>query len=124
MPATALTIDDVVPVSAGAGTTVAPPVDGYHVLSARWEEVEHRVFGGDAESYFGGFWTGEPGAVRFDAWPYDEICVVLKGRVAVVDQTGRRKEFGAGEAFFVPQGLAGDWVTVEPSAKVFVAVSR
>jgi uncharacterized protein len=122
--ATAPTIDDVVLVAPETGTGTVPPVEDYEVLSPRWEEVEYRVFGGEARSYFGGFWTGEPGAVRFDAWPYDEICVVLTGRVAVVDRAGGRKEFSAGQAFFVPQGLAGDWITVEPSAKVFIAVTR
>ena len=50
--------------------------------------------------------------------------MLLSGRVAVVDLDGGRAEFGPGEAFFIPRGFAGDWVTVEPSRKVFVAVTR
>ncbi|MET8053017.1 MULTISPECIES: cupin domain-containing protein [unclassified Streptosporangium] len=117
-------IDQVRAVHAGAGERFVPPLSDYHLLSEEWVEEEFRIFGGAASSYTGGFWTGEPGAVRFDSWPYDEICVILKGRVAVQDAAGRRKEFGAGESFHIPQGFRGDWITMEPSAKVFIAVSR
>jgi uncharacterized cupin superfamily protein len=117
-------ITDVVRLSPETGTANVPPIEGYEVLSARWRETEYLAYGGPAKEYTGGFWTGEPGAVRIDPWPYDEICVILGGRVAVADLDGGRAEFGAGEAFFIPQGFAGDWVTIEPTSKVFVAVTR
>ncbi|MEU8195798.1 cupin domain-containing protein [Microbispora amethystogenes] len=117
-------IDAVRVVSAGNGERFVPPLSDYHVLSAEWTEAEFRVFGGAATAFTGGYWTGEPGSVRFDSWPYDEICFILKGRVAVQDDSGRRKEFGPGESFHIPQGFRGDWITLEPSEKVFVAVSR
>ncbi|GAA2209008.1 hypothetical protein GCM10009850_044660 [Nonomuraea monospora] len=119
-----MSIDQVREIHAGAGERFVPPLSDYHLLSVAWAEQEFRVFGGQATSFTGGYWTGEPGAVRFDSWPYDEICVILKGRVAVRDPAGRSKEFGAGEAFYIPQGFQGDWITVEPSEKVFLAVSR
>ncbi|MEU0520335.1 N,N-dimethylformamidase beta subunit family domain-containing protein [Streptosporangium sp. NPDC006007] len=53
-----------------------------------------------------------------------DAFVILAGRVALVDEHGDRVEFGPGEAFHVPQGFRGDWVTVEPTIKVFVAVSK
>jgi uncharacterized cupin superfamily protein len=117
-------IDRVRSVEPANGERFVPPLSDYHLLSAEWAEEEFRVFGGAAVSYTGGYWRGEPGAVRFDSWPYDEICVILKGRVAVQDTAGRRKEFGPGEAFHIPQGFQGDWITLEPSEKVFIAVTR
>lgn len=47
---------------------------------------------------------------------------MLTGMVALVDHTGARREFGAGEAFWVPRGFSGTWETVEPSTKIFVAL--
>ncbi|KAB2388783.1 cupin domain-containing protein [Actinomadura montaniterrae] len=117
-------ITGVVRLSPETGTANVPPIEGYEVLSAQWRETEYLAYGGPAKEYTGGFWTGEPGAVRIDPWPYDEICVILSGRVAVADLDGGRAEFGAGEAFFIPRGFAGDWVTIEPTSKVFVAVTR
>ncbi|MFG1955168.1 cupin domain-containing protein [Micromonospora sp. NPDC048830] len=117
-------ISDVVRLSEGSGVPTVPPLEEYELLSQQWEEVEYRAYGGPAKEYFGGYWTGEPGSVRFDAWPYDEICVILTGHVALVDADGARADFHAGEAFFVPRGFAGDWVTVKHTSKVFVAVTR
>src|SRR5258708_6670877 len=31
-----------------------------------------------------------------------------------------RREFGSGDAFFIPKGFVGSWITMEPSAKHFV----
>ncbi|GAA2854003.1 hypothetical protein GCM10010517_11940 [Streptosporangium fragile] len=124
VPVTGAGIEAVRAVTALTGERFVPPLSDYHLLSPEWIEEEFRVFGGPATSYTGGFWRGEPGAVRFDSWPYDEICLILKGRVAVRDSAGRRKDFGAGEAFHIPQGFRGDWITVEPSEKVFIAVCR
>ncbi|NNM47206.1 cupin domain-containing protein [Knoellia sp. DB2414S] len=67
-------------------------------------------------------WEGSTGTLRLPDYPYDEVCVMLEGRVALVDEDGRRREFGAGEAFFVPRGFSGVWETLEPSRKVFVAL--
>jgi uncharacterized cupin superfamily protein len=119
-----VSISDIVRLTPENGRTTVPPLDGYQVLSERWEETEYLAYGGPAREYSGGYWTGEPGAVRIDPWPYDEICVLLSGRVAVADLDGGRAEFGAGEAFFIPRGFAGDWVTIEPTSKIFVAVTR
>lgn len=118
-----MSIDDVRVLSEAHGEPFVPPLSDYQVLSPRWSETEYRAFEGGAASYTGGFWAGEPGAVRFDAWPYNEICVIVSGRVALVDEHGGRLEFGPGEAFHVPAGFRGDWVTMEPTRKVFVAVS-
>lgn len=108
--------------TAAGGRSEIPDLDEYHVLSPSWIEEERRYFEGTASSHFGGYWLGEPGSIRFDSWPYLEICVILTGRVAIVEPDGTRHEFGAGEAFCVDQGTAADWVTIEPSAKIFVAI--
>jgi uncharacterized cupin superfamily protein len=119
-----MNITDIVRLSPRTGRPNVPPLDGYEVLSPEWKETEYLAYGGPAREYTGGYWTGEPGTVRIDPWPYDEICVIISGRVAVADLDGGRDEFGPGEAFYIPQGFAGDWITVEPTNKIFVAVTR
>ena len=71
----------------------------------------------------GGYWTGEPGSVEIDPWVYTEICSIISGRVAIADRNGRRLEFGPGEAFLIPKGFAGKWITLEPAKKIFLAIS-
>ena len=79
-------------------------------------------FGDPNGEYFGGGWEGEPGTLLCDPYPYDEVCIMISGRVALIDLDGNRREFSAGEAFFVPQSFRGTWETVEPSKKFFVAL--
>lgn len=106
----------------GQGTYV-PPLSDYAAAAGPWVEAEFPGYQTPATSVSVGYWTGEPGSVRLDPWPYTEICSILSGRVAVVDHSGARREFSAGAGFVVPKGFVGDWVTLEPSSKYFIAVS-
>lgn len=99
-----------------------PPLSDYAASSPSWTEAEFTGLETAAASVRAGYWTGEPGSVRLDPWPYTEICSILTGRVAVVDQAGGRLEFGAGDGFVVPKGFVGDWLTLEAASKYFIAV--
>ncbi len=114
-------LTDVHTIEVGIGSAVVPEWDP-GTASPDWEETEWRTFGTDESRAFGGAWEGRPGSLRLDDYPYDEVCVMLTGVVALVDTHGARREFRAGEAFFVPKGFSGTWETVEPSTKVFVAL--
>jgi len=115
-------VDDIREIRVGLGEEVVPvwpPGDA----GATWSEHEWRAFGDEAGGrFFGGAWDGQPGTLRLDSYPYDEVCVMLSGRVALVDVAGGRREFAAGQAFFVPRGFSGTWVTIEDSQKIFVAL--
>ncbi len=116
-----MSVDDIRELAVGSGRPVSPewpPGDA----SPGWSEVEWRCFADATGRLFGGGWEGQPGTLRLDPYPYDEICVMLTGRVALVDVDGGRREFGAGTTFFVPKGFRGTWVTIEPSSKIFVAM--
>ncbi|WP_182903036.1 cupin domain-containing protein [Microbispora sp. H10830] len=106
----------------GTGTDVVPSPRDYDEVSEGWEEVEHRARLSSDHSVAGA-WVGEPGSVRIRHWPYDEICVIQTGRVAIEDADGGRAEFGPGETFLVPAGFDGWWHTLEPTRKIFVGVS-
>ncbi|KVS67661.1 cupin domain-containing protein [Burkholderia cepacia] len=114
-------VEDIVEIVAGVGEDVRPvwpdqaPGQGFN-------EVEHRVFGGESRRYYGGVWEGEPGELNLPSYPYDEICIMISGRIALRDTAGNRKEFVKGQGFFVPRGFSGVWETLEPSSKYFIAL--
>lgn len=118
-----LTIDDVLLIDHTVAVPRIPPLTDYAQRSPGWTEVEYPFVDRGSERVAVGFWTGEPGSVALDPWAYTEVCSILSGRVAVVDQTGRRKDFGPGEAFVVPKGFVGTWITVEAATKLFVAIA-
>lgn len=105
----------------GVGTKVVPARGDYDDASEKWSEAEYRPTLHGTRS-LAGYWTGEPGWVAIDEWPYNEVCVILDGRVAIEDADGERVEFGEGEAFLVPAGFRGTWHTLRPTRKVFVGI--
>jgi uncharacterized cupin superfamily protein len=119
---TVLTVKDIAVMNgAGIDRHIPSPAD-YQDSSPTWTEAEYQYVDRASGRVVAGFWTGEPGFVKIDAWAYTEVCSILSGKVAVVDHQGGRVEFGAGEAFTVPKGFAGTWVTVEAATKIFIAI--
>lgn len=115
-----MNITDIQVLSATTGTTVVPRLDDYDDASDGWTESEHRA-ALSAEHVIGA-WTGKPGWVRIDDWPYNEVCVIKSGAVEVEDATGAKRRFEAGDSFMIPQHFAGVWHTLEPCEKVFVGI--
>ncbi|WP_200332031.1 cupin domain-containing protein [Leucobacter sp. L43] len=105
----------------GTGRKNTPELSDYDDVSEQWKETEF-LADTDPNHVLAGAWEGEPGWVRFDSWPYTEICFIQSGRVEVEDATGRKEAFGAGDAFLIPVGFAGIWRTLEPTQKIFVGV--
>lgn len=114
-------VDEIRAIRMGEGDVVEPEWPEGDA-SPSWSEKEYRSFADATGTLFGGTWEGAPGTLRMDPYPYDEVCLMLAGRVALVDVDGGRREFGAGEAFFVPRGFRGTWETLEPSQKIFVGM--
>ncbi|WP_066367457.1 cupin domain-containing protein [Herbidospora mongoliensis] len=116
-----MTVLDVQTISKRDGVTVVPPPTDYAEVSPGWREVEHRAHL-EVPGALAGAWEGTPGSVRIPHWPYHEVCVLLRGRVAIEDTQGGRREFGAGESFLVPAGFDGWWHTLEATEKIFVGI--
>jgi uncharacterized cupin superfamily protein len=110
-------------ISADCARRFVPPLTDYKACSSGWSEVEYRHFESASPNVVVGFWSGEPGEVALDPWPYNEICSILSGRVAIRDQKGDRIEFIVGATFLVPKGFSGNWITIESATKLFVAIS-
>ena len=122
MRSNAAGVQAVSPITKDAGVPFVPPLDGYQLRSERWEECEYHCFRDPTGNVLVAFWEGEPGSVYLGAWPYDEVCVLLEGRVALVDEDGGRREFAAGDSFVIPRSFSGTWETIERSRKIFVAI--
>jgi len=116
-----MSVDSIVRLSPENGEVTNVEWNPEDVGPEGFEEVETTCFRSADEKLFGGHWAGEPGSLRLDPYPYDEICVMISGRVALVDGDGARREFGPGEAFYVPKGKSYTWETIEPSKKFFIA---
>lgn len=106
----------------GNGQPFIPSLTDYDDVSAGWSECEYRNAEGKADRYMVGTWTGEPGRIRFDSWPYQEICLLRRGRIRIHEDDGQVHEFTAGDGFMVQVGTAAEWETVEASEKIFVAI--
>ncbi|HGW4869700.1 TPA: cupin domain-containing protein [Pseudomonas aeruginosa] len=116
-----MSVKQIISIALGQGDAVRPEwPDG--MASDSWHETEYRCFSSASGSLFGGTWCGEPGQLVLESYPYDELCVMLSGHVALVDDDGARKDFKAGDAFLVPFGFSGSWLTLEPSSKIFIAI--
>lgn len=67
-----------------------------------------------------GIWTSKAGTVRFAAYPFDELCIIVEGRLTLESIDGTRENFAAGDLFIVPKDWAGDWIMEEPLSKFYV----
>lgn len=100
-----------------------PSLADYAAATPEWTEAEFRHFDQASDRVVVGYWKGEPGQVTLDPWPYTEVCSILSGKVAIRDTDGNQVQFFSGDAFMVPKGFVGDWITVEPTTKIFIAIS-
>jgi uncharacterized cupin superfamily protein len=115
-------IDSIKVIEADESRKFVPPLSDYSVLSRSWEEAEFHCVDLKSDNVRVGYWVGEPGSILLSPWTYTEVCSILRGRVAIDDRQGGRREFTAGQGFVVPKGFSGEWITIEPSAKIFVAI--
>ena len=68
--------------------------------------------------FFAGFWASDVGAMKV-SYTEEELCVLLEGRIRLIDSSGASREFGAGSAFVIPAGFEGVWETLEPVKKIY-----
>lgn len=70
--------------------------------------------------YTVGVWEAQPYSEKYDCYPVDEYCHVIRGQVTVVDQDGSSQIFTEGDSFVINAGWAGIWRVDEPFMKYFV----
>ena len=68
-----------------------------------------------------GLWESGPGTLVTASYPNDEYCLVLEGKLTVINQNGIHAEFKPGDSFVIPKGWAGTWRMTTRFKKQFVA---
>ena len=63
----------------------------------------HHHYTAPTEQFFSGIWQSSVGAKNV-SYTEEEVCVILEGRVRLIDLSGNAKEFGAGSTFVLPVG--------------------
>lgn len=96
--------------------SVVPPEA---VIDGRPEEKGAVILESADGKFLVGIWESTPYAETFDAYPGDEFCQVLNGKVTLTDETGRESTFVAGESYVVPKGFKGTFRVVETMRKYY-----
>lgn len=72
-----------------------------------------------------GVWESEAGVIRFDPYPFDELCIIVEGEVALVpDDTGVAETFRAGDLFIVRETFRGTWHMPRKLRKFYVELKK
>lgn len=115
------TIDDIIEVGPGLGTSSTPTYpDG--AVTPGWKEIEWRNFGSqEAGSYYGGVWFGAPGTAKL-VIPSDQFVCIRRGAARFTDDNGDSRYFNEGDAFLMPKGFSGEWELLRETEIVYVAL--
>jgi uncharacterized protein len=82
------------------------------------QQTVANYFSDASQQFFAGRWTSTKGVWRV-RYTESELCIITKGRVALVSASGARHEFGPGDAFVIPAGFAGSWEVLEDCTKLY-----
>lgn len=69
-----------------------------------------------------GIWRSEPYEARYEDYPFDELMVILSGRLTLVYDDGTEDHFGPSDALILPKGFSGIWRQPEVVLKYFATV--
>lgn len=67
-----------------------------------------------------GTWLAEPRHESFDAYPCDEVMVMLDGVVTIRLEDGTETSYGPGESFCIAKGTPLTWIQDVPVHKIWV----
>jgi uncharacterized cupin superfamily protein len=78
------------------------------VIEGEAREQGHVFYNNDERNVQVGYWqcTAFRETIVF---PYDELGIVLAGRLQLADEGGRSEIFEAGQMFFIPRGQVTSW---------------
>ena len=90
-----------------------------NVTSGDPQEFAHLFFEKATPAAKVGIWASDPGTVRFDSYPFDELCIIVEGRL-ILRSEGQEEVFSEGDVFLVREGWEGDWIMEERLKKFYV----
>ncbi len=77
-------------------------------------------FSGTDTNLIAGVWSADPHTQHFDAYPVDEVCVVLTGSITLTELNAEPQIFSAGDAFGLRKGTNLTWTQAPETRKIFV----
>lgn len=69
-----------------------------------------------------GIFSGTEGTNKSIKGELFEFCHILEGVVEITEDGGKPLQFRAGDSFVMKPGFVGQWRTIEPFKKIYVAV--
>lgn len=75
-------------------------------------EKGHILYNNEEKNVQVGFWECTSFWERI-TFPYDELGIVISGKLELVDEDGNSDIFGPGEIFFIPRGKTTTWHVIE-----------
>lgn len=97
---------------------VAEPAADRRLAGHPVQEVRN-VYADPSAQFFAGLWSSTIGRWRV-RYTEHEFCRLTRGRIRIESDSGRVREFGAGDCFVVPAGFVGIWEVLEPAEKIYV----
>ncbi len=91
---------------------------GLVVLEGKPRQSGREDFASPDGTFSAGLWECTKGRFRI-TYPMDEIATLLKGKLVITDEKGRKTTLQAGDSFFVAKGETLIWEIVEPVRKSY-----
>lgn len=110
------------PSGSKSGKEVRGPATLGEIVEGSCEQVLDVFMTSEAGNFHAGVWTCTPGTMKLTDYPFNEMAVIIEGRIVVTDEdTGVIKEFGPGDGLAIRKGFRGIWTMPEKVLKRFAA---
>lgn len=91
-----------------------------HFTTSDQKEIGHTFYEAPNQSVVVGVWEGAPCREEVDAWPDNELMIILLGSVSITDQDGHAQTFTKGDTCFVAKGTRCVWENTETLRKFYI----
>lgn len=81
-------------------------------------------FTGSHPGLFAGVWSANEQETVIEAYPVDEVCVLLAGTVTLTAADGQVSVFRAGDSFAIRKGTALTWANSPDVRKIYVILDQ
>lgn len=110
------------PQGSRSGKEIRGPATLGEIVEGSCEQVLDVFMTSEKGNFLAGVWTCTPGKMKLTDYPFNEMAVVIEGRIVVTDEdTGQTKEFGPGDGLAIRKGFRGVWTMPEKVLKRFAA---
>jgi uncharacterized cupin superfamily protein len=112
----------IAPTGSKSGKEVRGPATLGEIVEGTCEQVLDVFMTSEKGNFLAGVWTCTPGTMKLTDYPFNEMAVIIEGRIIVTEEdSGTVQEFGPGESLAIRKGFRGTWTMPEPVLKRFAA---